>query len=95
VKFIQEINLQNEDYLVCFDVILFTSLVIVRNKLNKGPPFPEHSPLQVEEVMELLDICLTITYFQYEDKFYQQSEGMAMGNCLQWSLIYLWNTLRQ
>jgi hypothetical protein len=36
--------------------------------------------LQVEDVMELLGICLTTTYFQIEDKFYQQKEGMAVGN---------------
>jgi hypothetical protein len=41
--------------------------------------------------MELLNICLTTTYFQFEDKFYQQKEGMAVGNSLfQWSVIYLW-----
>jgi hypothetical protein len=32
--------------------------------------------------MELLDICLRTTYFQFEDTFYQQKEGMAMGNSL-------------
>jgi hypothetical protein len=46
------------------------------------PSFPECSPLQVEDIMELLDICLTTTYFQFDDKFYQQKEGMAMGNSL-------------
>jgi hypothetical protein len=32
--------------------------------------------------MELLDICLTTMHFQSEDEFYQQKEGMAMGNSL-------------
>jgi hypothetical protein len=32
--------------------------------------------------MELLDVCLTTTYFQFEDKFYQQNEGMSVGNSL-------------
>jgi hypothetical protein len=32
--------------------------------------------------MDLLDICVTATYFQFEDKFYHQKEGMAMGNSL-------------
>jgi hypothetical protein len=83
IEVIQEINLQNEDYLVSFAVIsLFTNIPVeevsqvIRNRLNTDPSFPEHSPLQVEEVMELLDIC--ITYFQFEDKFYQQNEGMAV-----------------
>jgi hypothetical protein len=32
--------------------------------------------------MELLDICITTTYFQFEDMFYQQKECMTMGNSL-------------
>jgi hypothetical protein len=32
--------------------------------------------------MELLDICVKTTYFQFEDKFCQQKEGIAMGNSL-------------
>jgi hypothetical protein len=46
------------------------------------PSFPECSPLQFENVMELLDICLTTRYFQFENKLCQQKEGMAMGNLL-------------
>jgi hypothetical protein len=46
------------------------------------PSFPERSPLQTADVMKLLDICLTTSYFQFGDKFYQQKEGMAMDNAL-------------
>jgi hypothetical protein len=28
----------------------------------------------------LLDICLKTTYFRFDGKFYQQKDGMAMGN---------------
>jgi hypothetical protein len=55
---------------------------VIRNRLNRDPSFPERSLLQVDDVMELLDVCLTMTYFQYDDNFYQQKEGMAMGNSL-------------
>jgi hypothetical protein len=60
------------------DVSLFTNvpeeevIQVIRNRLNMDPSLPEHSPLSVEDIMELLDICLTATYFQFEDKFYQQ-----------------------
>jgi hypothetical protein len=57
-------------------------LQVIRNSLSTDPSFPESSPLQVEDVMELLDICLTTTYFQFVDKFYQQKEGVSMGNSL-------------
>jgi predicted GIY-YIG superfamily endonuclease len=32
--------------------------------------------------MELLDVCLRTTYFQVDDRFYQQKDGMAMGSSL-------------
>jgi hypothetical protein len=32
--------------------------------------------------MELLEVCLRITYFQVEDKFFQQKDGMAIGSSL-------------
>jgi hypothetical protein len=47
IKLIQDINLQNEDYLVSFDITLFTNapveevLQIIRNRLSTDPSFPE------------------------------------------------------
>jgi hypothetical protein len=38
--------------------------------------------LQIEAIMELLEVCLRTTYFQADDKFFQQKEGMAMGSSL-------------
>jgi hypothetical protein len=32
--------------------------------------------------MELLEVCLRSTYFQVDDKFFQQKDGMAMGSSL-------------
>jgi hypothetical protein len=39
--------------------------------------------------MELPDICLTTTYFQFEDKFHQHKEGMALGNYLLCPVIHI------
>jgi hypothetical protein len=70
INIIQEINIQNGDCLVSFDVVsLFANvpveevLQVIRNRLNRDPSFPERSLLQVDDVMELLDVCLTTTYF--------------------------------
>jgi hypothetical protein len=38
--------------------------------------------LQVEAIMELLEVCLTTTHFQVDDKFFQQKDGVAMGSSL-------------
>jgi hypothetical protein len=32
--------------------------------------------------MELLKVCLRTTYFQVDDKFFQQKDGMAMRSSL-------------
>jgi hypothetical protein len=42
----------------------------------------ERWPLQVEDILGLLDICVATAFFQFENKFCQQKEGMAVGNSL-------------
>jgi hypothetical protein len=85
---IQNTCLQHEDILICFDTNLFTNvpveevLHVIKNKLFMDHTLSEHSPLELDGVMELLEVCIKTTYFQFEDKFYQQKEGMAMGSSL-------------
>jgi hypothetical protein len=43
----------------------------------------------MEAVMEVLEVCLRSTYFQAEDKFFQQKEGMAMGSYGNLPIIYM------
>jgi hypothetical protein len=66
-------NSQNEDRLVS------SGVASGRGLTGRDPSFPERSPLLVGDV---IDICFTTTCFQFEDKFCQQKEGMAMGNSL-------------
>jgi hypothetical protein len=69
-------------------VSLFTKLLaeevlqVIGNRLNMDASFSDHSPLLVEDIMKLFDICLKVMYFQFEDKFCQQKEGMATGSSL-------------
>jgi hypothetical protein len=42
----------------------------------------EWSALLVEAIVELLEIGMRTTYFQVDDKFFQQKDGMAMGSSL-------------
>jgi hypothetical protein len=58
-------------------------LQIIGNILNTDPSFPQCSPLQAYNLMELLEVYLINTHFKFEVKFYQQNDGMAMGNYLQ------------
>jgi NAD-specific glutamate dehydrogenase len=86
---LKPVNLQRQDTLVSFDAVsLFTNipvdeaLEVIRNKLVNDNTLAERSILKVEAIMELLDACLRTTYFQVDDRFYQQKDGMAMGSSL-------------
>jgi len=37
-------------------------------------------PLPTEDIMDLLNLCLRSTYFQYNGKHYKQLHGTAMGS---------------
>jgi hypothetical protein len=39
----------------------------------------EQSAFQPEAIVELLEVCLRTTYFQVNDKLFQQKDGIAMG----------------
>ena len=38
----------------------------------------QYSP--VKDIIRLLEFCLKSTYFSFQDQFYEQVEGMAMGS---------------
>jgi hypothetical protein len=54
----------------------------IRNKLQEDDTLVECSDREVDTIMELLQVCLKTTYFQSDDKFFQQKEGVAMGSCV-------------
>ena len=37
-------------------------------------------PLPTDDIMDLLNLCFTSTYFQYNGKRYKQLHGTAMGS---------------
>ena len=76
--------------LVSYDVkTLFTSvpvdqaLNVIERKLRQDLTLPDRSELNVDQLIQLLEYCLTTTYFVYKGEFYQQVHGAAMGlSCL-------------
>ena len=71
--------------LISYDVtVLFTSgsidpaLNIIKDLLEKGEMLQDRIVLSVQNIIELLGLCLHNTYF-FQNKFYGQVEGAAMG----------------
>jgi hypothetical protein len=54
----------------------------------------ERSILQVENIIELLEICLATTYFQVVQKFFKQEGGMAMKSSLSPIITPVWSRFR-
>ena len=71
---------------VSFDVkSLFTcipvdyALRVIRKKLMSDESWKEKTELTLENVLSLLEFCLTTTYFVYDGVYYRQCFGAPMG----------------
>ena len=75
------------DVLVSFDVVsLFThvptarAIQVSRDRLEKDSTLPERTSLSVNDICDLLSLCLDATYLSFEGKIYKQIHGTAMGS---------------
>ena len=81
---IKTVQIPDDYKLVSFDVkSLFTSIPL-QLALDCTATAIENSttklPLSTDDLMDLLNLCLTSTYFQYNGKHYKQLHGTAMGS---------------
>ena len=81
---IKKVQIPDDYKLVSFDVkSLFTSIPL-QLALDCTATAIENSttklPLPTDDLMDLLNLCLTSTYFQYNGKHYKQLHGTAMGS---------------
>ena len=77
------------DRLVSFDVTnLFTqvpitdALLVIERKLSQDHSLLERITIPIPQLVELTELCLRSSYFQLQDKYYEQIEGAAMGSPL-------------
>ena len=79
-----------ETVLSSYDVsALFTSvpmdpaLTIIKDLLEKDNTLKERTVMEISDIILLLEFCLKNTYFSFQDRFYEQVEGAAMGSTSQ------------
>ena len=89
VELIEKINILDNESQMSFDVVsLFTSIpleiarAIVLGRLSNYCTLEDRTNLTITELTEVLDICLTSTYFTYNNKCYEQIFGTPMGSSL-------------
>ena len=56
------------------------ALNIIRHLLDKDHTLKERTVLAVNDIILLLEFCLKNTYFSFQEQFYEQVEGVAMGS---------------
>ena len=81
------LTLQLGECLTSYDITsLLTSvpidpaLNIIKDLLEKDEKVNDRTVLSVLNIIELLGFCLYNTYFSFQNKFYEQVEGAAMGS---------------
>ena len=86
---LQEVRIGPEDLLVSFDVTsLFTqvpideALEVVRARLTKDPTLMDRTCIPVPQLVELIELCLRSTYFQFQTNFFEQIDGTPTGSPL-------------
>ena len=56
------------------------ALQVLKEKLNDDRTLEEGTSIPVAQVMQLTELCLCSMYFQFENQFYEQTDGAAMGS---------------
>ncbi|XP_072041173.1 uncharacterized protein [Amphiura filiformis] len=87
VNQIKDLKLSESEIITSYDVTaLFTcippdfALKVVKECLESDNTLSERTNLKVEQIVELVEICLNTTYFSYKGKYFKQQHGCAMGS---------------
>ena len=86
---IHEIEMGPQDRMISFDVTnLFMpvpvneALRVVEEWLSGDDSLKERTSIPTPQQTELIELCLGSTYFQFQDKFFEQTDGATMGSPL-------------
>ena len=56
------------------------ALKIIKDLLAKDPTLKDRTVIDVDDIILLLEFCLKNTYFSFQDQFFEQIEGAAIGS---------------
>ena len=87
IEKVQDIKVEGDECIASFDVsALFTSVPpdqavdVARKRLVNDPNLGSRTKLSPDQLCQLLELCLSTTYFIFDGKFYKQKHGCAMGS---------------
>ena len=84
---VREVTLLQGECLSSYDVTALFTLVpidptfnIIKDPLEQGDTLSNRTVFSVQNIIEPLGFCLHNEYFSFQNKFYEQVEGAAMGS---------------
>ena len=84
---IKKIKLEEGECIMSYDVAaLFASipvksaLEVVKKKLEQDTELHQRTTMTTQNIMDLLEFCLCNTYFLFQGKYFEQTQGAAMGS---------------
>ena len=84
---IKDIKLQPDECIMSYGVsALFTSIPIdpaiktIKKYLEEDQDLSKRTSMTVNHIICLLEFCLRNTYFSFQGRYYEQTEGAAMGS---------------
>ena len=87
LQHLKGIQLGPDEVIISYDVkALFTSvpiqpgLNIIEKLLEGDPGLQQRTSMTVQNIICLLEFCLRSTYFTFQNQYYEQVEGAAMGS---------------
>ena len=87
VETTRNLTLQPTDIMVSFDVVsLFTNVPteeachITKERLDSDTSLADRTALSPTQIVDLIHLCTSSSYFQFQDKFYEQTAGTSMGS---------------
>ena len=89
LQHLKDIQLGPDEIIISYDVkALFTSvsiqpaLTIIEKMLEEDPGLQERTSMTVKNIICLLEFCPRSTYFTFQNQYYEQVEGAAMGSAI-------------
>lgn len=84
VQRIKDIEVEEDELLCSFDIQSYFTNVPVDESLQEIEDLLDQKTginhLEKSAYLDILEICVLSSYFQFRDKFYRQNDGTAMGN---------------
>ena len=84
---VKNTKLQADECIISYDVkALFTSvpiepaIKIIQQHLEQDQELQQRTSMSAQTILWLLEFCLKNTYFIFQGRFYEQTEGAAMGS---------------